>query len=71
MAEQIYSRKALARRWGVSLATIDRSWRSGHMPAPIRVSPGRLGFKASEIEAFEVQQTRTVVVVSRARGSST
>ena len=50
------SRKGLARvRWGLiglSLATLWRLRRRGDLPEPIRLSPGCVGWRSSDIEAW-------------------
>lgn len=49
---QIVSPQQLRERTGLSLPTIWRMRRRGDLPPPIRLSPGRIGWRADVIAAW-------------------
>jgi prophage regulatory protein len=51
-ADRILRPRELAERIGLSLATLWRLRRRGDLPEPIRLSPGCVGWRASEIDAW-------------------
>jgi predicted DNA-binding transcriptional regulator AlpA len=50
--DSIIRPRALADRLGLSLATLWRLRRRGDLPEPIRLSPGCVGWRTSDIEAW-------------------
>jgi prophage regulatory protein len=50
--DRILRPRQLADRIGPSLATLWRLRRSGDLPEPIRLSPGCVGWRTSEIDAW-------------------
>jgi prophage regulatory protein len=50
--DRIIRPRELAARIGLSLATIWRLRRRGDLPDPIRLSPGCVGWRTSDIEAW-------------------
>lgn len=44
--------RELSRHIGLSLATLWRLRRRGELPEPIRLSPGCVGWRASEVETW-------------------
>jgi predicted DNA-binding transcriptional regulator AlpA len=51
--EQIYSIREAARMCGgIHVSSMYRLIRSGRIAAPVRISPGRVGLRASDVEAF-------------------
>ena len=50
--DRILRPRELADRVGLSLATLWRLRRRGDLPEPIRLSPGCVGWRTSDIEAW-------------------
>jgi prophage regulatory protein len=50
--DRILRPRQLADRIGLSLATLWRLRRRGDLPEPIRLSPGCVGWRTSDIEAW-------------------
>lgn len=50
--DQIIRPRELANRIGLSLATIWRLRQRGDLPEPLRLSPGCVGWRASDIQAW-------------------
>jgi prophage regulatory protein len=50
--DRILRPRQLADRVGLSLATLWRLRRRGDLPEPIRLSPGCVGWRTSEIDAW-------------------
>lgn len=49
--------KVVSREAGnVSRPTLWRMWRKGHFPKPISISPGRVGWLKSEIDAWKASR---------------
>jgi prophage regulatory protein len=51
-SDRILRPRNLSARLGLSLATLWRLRRRGDLPEPIRLSPGCVGWRASDIEAW-------------------
>ena len=51
-SDRILRPRELADRIGLSLATLWRLRRRGDLPEPIRLSPGCVGWRSSDIEAW-------------------
>jgi len=51
-SDRIIRPRELAERIGLSLATIWRLRRRGDLPEPIRLSPGCVGWRTSDIDAW-------------------
>jgi prophage regulatory protein len=51
-SDRILRPRQLADRFGLSLATLWRLRRRGDLPEPIRLSPGCVGWRTSEIDAW-------------------
>jgi prophage regulatory protein len=51
-AISILSPKQLTEQIGLSPATLWRMRQRGELPEPIRLSPGRVGWRTSDIEAW-------------------
>ena len=51
-SDRILRPRELADRIGLSLATLWRLRRRGDLPEPIRLSPGCVGWRTSDIEAW-------------------
>ena len=49
---QMLSRRDLVSLTGLSATTIWRLRRCGHIPAPLQLSPGRIGWRRSEVLAW-------------------
>ena len=58
--EKILSRREVAAIFGVSVVTLWRMVRRGMFPAPFRISPGRVGWRASTVERWIDQQEAAV-----------
>ena len=48
----ILSVKAACRETTLSRSTLWRLVKSGQFPAPVKLSPGRVGFRATEVHAW-------------------
>jgi prophage regulatory protein len=57
--DRILRARELADRIGLSLATLGRLRRRGDLPEPIRLSPGCVGWRTSDIEAWLAARTET------------
>lgn len=51
--------KAVCLRTGLSRSTVLRLVAAGIFPAPVRLSPGRIGFFDDEVEAWQRARART------------
>jgi prophage regulatory protein len=49
---ELLSRHEVARLTGLSPATVERYWREGHMPAPVRLGPNRVAWRRSELNEW-------------------
>jgi prophage regulatory protein len=56
-SDRIIRPRDLADRIGLSLATLWRLRRRGDLPEPIRLSPGCVGWRTSQIEAWLVARS--------------
>lgn len=50
--DQILSPRQISQRLGLSKTTIWRLQRAGKFPAPVRLSPGRVGWRESVIDGW-------------------
>jgi prophage regulatory protein len=50
--QQILRPREVAERLGLSVTTVWRLRKRGELPPPIRVSPGAVGWRADEIDAW-------------------
>ena len=58
-ADRILRPRELAERIGLSLTTLWRLRRRGELPEPLRLSPGCVGWRASDIERWlETREAR-------------
>ena len=56
-SDRIIRPRELAERIGLSLATIWRLRRRGELPEPLRLSPGCVGWRASDIDVWLAGRT--------------
>lgn len=63
------SYRALELRWGMDRSTIRRSVAAGLVPAPVRLSPNKVGFVRAEIEAHELRMPRASAKRRPSRGN--
>jgi prophage regulatory protein len=54
--QRLLSAEDVRTRVGVSRTTIWREVRAGRFPAPVQISPRRIGFVEAEIDAFLARQ---------------
>ena len=52
VVDRILSRREVAWHLDIGLTTLWRLVRAGHFPPAMRVSPGRVGWRASTVEAW-------------------
>jgi predicted DNA-binding transcriptional regulator AlpA len=51
--EEFLSKKMIIEQTGFSISTLDRLVRARMFPKPIRLSPNRVAFRRSEVEAWQ------------------
>ena len=56
---RVVSPRAAAQRAGMSVRTIQRKCRKQEFPTPVRLSEGRIGFYAHELDAWLAALPRT------------
>jgi prophage regulatory protein len=66
-ADVVLQTRDLKRRLGLSETTIWRGVRDGRFPKPIRLSPGRIGWRESVIEAWLDEREPAGAARKRAR----
>lgn len=58
IATAVYSPREAAARLSVSKTTLWRLSRRGDLPQPIQLSPGRIGWRAADLEAWLAARQR-------------
>lgn len=58
MPDQIYRRRGAALYLGVSVPTLDRWYREGHIAKPIKIGPQAVGWRESYLKQFLAEREK-------------
>lgn len=65
--DRVLDKKSVAARINLSVATLDRMVRSRRFPAATRLSPRRIGWRLSSVEAWLSANTGDALIGERVR----